>query len=247
MWELGREQVEQGGQRLGVFRAREAHTQGKVRIGAQSAWRRGAGRRHRRGEHAGLGASARSSPRGMLVVSGGSRVHPACSVGSWAAPPRRMGHGEDGPPAPTQRSSFCTSRNLGCIESRSHSNSTISDVTTSAPCARMRSSRGVAVRRITRTDRVRHHHDAVVVRQQVRHRLQHADMRLDPRDNDLPRARRQQRGVGHAREPRLLDDVLRVRGQLGHRRPEPGRADRLVVQIGTSSTCAASASPGWPW
>jgi hypothetical protein len=35
-------------------------------------------------------------------------------------------------------SSFCTLRNLGCCELRSHSKSTISDVTISAPCCRAR-------------------------------------------------------------------------------------------------------------
>ena len=38
------------------------------------------------------------------------------------------------PVAELNLSSFCTSRNFGCRESRSHSKSTISDVTISAPC-----------------------------------------------------------------------------------------------------------------
>ena len=61
-------------------------------------------------------------------------------------------------------------------------------------------------------------------------------MRLDTRDDDLARRRGQERRVGHAREPCLRDDVLRVAGQLRHGRPEPGRvllgrADRHPEQL----------------
>ena len=152
-----------------------------------------------------IGAGRRSAARLAACHAPASCGH--CPSGRRSPWPGRCAQ------VPPHLSSLCTSRNFGCRASRSHSNSTISDVTISAPCCRARSmaaARSAGSREpVASAAQTTRRPDS----EQVEHRLQDADVRLAAGHDDLAGPGGQQRGkarVTRGRERRLGHDRLRV-------------------------------------
>ncbi len=85
---------------------------------------------------------------------------------------------------------------------------------------------GIPVGRVAGADGVRDHGHPAPGGQQGKHGLQHADVRLDPRDQDLAGPRRQQGGetrIPGGRETGFVQGLGGVFGQLRHGGAQPGR------------------------
>ena len=82
--------------------------------------------------------------------------------------------------------SATASRKRGCSALSSHSNTTISVVTTSAPWRSMRRMRGFLVLGLARAERVANDVDLPSSVEQAQHGLLHADMGFTAGDDDLP-------------------------------------------------------------